>query len=788
MSINIAPSTSQKRRRSASPEALNPRRPKPVDEETEAYTCPLCLKLLFKPVTTPCNHHFCLHCLKDLFESGEGVWGPIELKTDWEVDEVVTRPCPMCRKEVLKREMMSVNTNMDARIQAMFPETYLARQQELLDDSAHPLPSFTKKLYVGNRYKSVPPELPDEESKDSWVFFVHMATHKDEKTFIDHIEVDFRSANETTFQAFQSLPYEIPRAKSDVYLLRLVVHFKEEWNLTSVNNRKAYRISSRAMRTSWQLDFNGEGSMEEIEVRLRKNDLQLNAEINGQPVWPLERPQDERYRVPRHLQELAARQDGERQRQKARAREERQRQRKEVERRVENLEREEATNLEGWSAEQERELESLRQLQNRMEHDDANEDTSSDMDSAEDDRFDAPVFDGDADSWNVRDDDEEMPHRTGSASPMEIAEEEPASATESAAITVNVIEPTHDMNQERGSVMTQQIVSSTGTERRQRMPRRRRTVAEETARHDLDKELDEYMAMSDDEAWRRLPMRRSAADRHGVRDGNNCRPVSETRGNRGGFAYGTTTQGGPPAWAFGGTLIPMGGGPGPYMQPAYGTPLAHGATAAETPRGPFGYGHYAPAMDNRAFQYGQHAYGGMSNGPYQSGGRQEATNQGYGLYGSQQIHLNPAKMRLFASGQYAPQRDDRSSIGQHAPPTPTNSHPFQYDGRQHAPNQGYNFFGTGQFNPGTTRPAMAPGRSGVFRQPARGPRSGHYNARSSHCGQMRDGMRVEPDGRRRSSEPGRGDKVNGPAERDSGRERESRGTVSRWTFETGRRA
>ena len=167
------PSTSQKRPRSASPPSAKPRRPQPSGSEVvEEHTCSLCLKLLIHPVTTLCNHHFCQPCLKGLFGMGSVTGRTERLRADWEVDDVVTRPIPLCRRDVMKRVVKSINVEMvcltfsmhlfshsvihsrcklhsqDNQLEQKFPVTYPLRLQELTvdeEDVPAPLPTITKK-------------------------------------------------------------------------------------------------------------------------------------------------------------------------------------------------------------------------------------------------------------------------------------------------------------------------------------------------------------------------------------------------------------------------------------------------------------------------------------------------------------------------------------------------------------------------------------------------------------------------------------------------------------------
>ncbi|KAJ3054482.1 hypothetical protein HK097_001727 [Rhizophlyctis rosea] len=336
---------------------------------------------------------------------------------DWTVEDI-SKPCPTCRKDVTKRMMMNVNVDLDSEIQQNCPITHAMRIQEHIADSAEVRPSVTKTIFMGNLFDDV---------KRSWRFFVRMAMPEDEATYFDHLELQFCSGQQRTCATFGMLPFLIDRDVSDVEWVNLVVHFKEGWRVKGSNGTNSEYDSEHSMKSTWLLELEQPAAMQEAEVELMRNDLATRG--------------DDSSVVPEHLRQLVERQKQERNRQEAMAHIERERQGAV------------AVRLSQLSAEDEREMERQREEYMRAQ----NEGVSWDED------FEPPEFDSHAECWNVSDDDEEMPDRMGSASPMETAEEQPAAATESAASTVNANEPMHDVSQEHPSLVTQQSVSSTGS-------------------------------------------------------------------------------------------------------------------------------------------------------------------------------------------------------------------------------------------------------------------------------------------------------------------------------------
>merc|ERR1719167_1039522 len=74
-----------------------------TDYIEEVFCCIICQDIVFKPVTTPCKHNFCLSCLERSFAST----GKFE--------------CSSCRADVGKDYEKPVNTKLKAVLNVMFP-------------------------------------------------------------------------------------------------------------------------------------------------------------------------------------------------------------------------------------------------------------------------------------------------------------------------------------------------------------------------------------------------------------------------------------------------------------------------------------------------------------------------------------------------------------------------------------------------------------------------------------------------------------------------------------------
>ena len=79
-----------------------------VKDEAE---CPLCLKVLYEPVSTPCGHSFCRPCLSQSLDH--------------------RNKCPLCRTVLLMTpSSLTVNVTLSAMLQRAFPAEHAARAEE----------------------------------------------------------------------------------------------------------------------------------------------------------------------------------------------------------------------------------------------------------------------------------------------------------------------------------------------------------------------------------------------------------------------------------------------------------------------------------------------------------------------------------------------------------------------------------------------------------------------------------------------------------------------------------
>ncbi|GMY15577.1 LON peptidase N-terminal domain and RING finger protein 1 isoform X1 [Fagus crenata] len=80
-------------------------------ERTDDFDCTVCLKLLYKPITTSCGHSFCHSCLFQSMDRGN--------------------KCPLCRTVLfISPRTCAVSVTLNNIIQKNFPEEYAERKSE----------------------------------------------------------------------------------------------------------------------------------------------------------------------------------------------------------------------------------------------------------------------------------------------------------------------------------------------------------------------------------------------------------------------------------------------------------------------------------------------------------------------------------------------------------------------------------------------------------------------------------------------------------------------------------
>ncbi|XP_065137452.1 E3 ubiquitin-protein ligase TRIM39-like [Paramisgurnus dabryanus] len=82
---------------------------------SEELQCSICLDVFSDPVSTPCGHNFCKHCLKQCWDTSQGYH------------------CPLCKEKFNKRPDLKINTTLREIVQ-LFKERSGQKKSEVLCD------------------------------------------------------------------------------------------------------------------------------------------------------------------------------------------------------------------------------------------------------------------------------------------------------------------------------------------------------------------------------------------------------------------------------------------------------------------------------------------------------------------------------------------------------------------------------------------------------------------------------------------------------------------------------
>ncbi len=135
--------------------------------------CAICHLLIYRPVTTRCNHTMCKSCMN--------LWAEISINQQMTIvgldDQTMTfHPsqleikCPMCRTP----STATLNGTREASLRISYPQTYLTREVEertaAEDDFVDSVETLT--LYIGNTHQLIRLDNDESQNKHNWKFFV----------------------------------------------------------------------------------------------------------------------------------------------------------------------------------------------------------------------------------------------------------------------------------------------------------------------------------------------------------------------------------------------------------------------------------------------------------------------------------------------------------------------------------------------------------------------------------------------------------------------------------------
>jgi hypothetical protein len=144
-----------------------------LEEVHEDDLCAICHLLLYRPVTTRCNHTLCESCMAhwaDVSVTSQMITVGLDDEPMFLLPNDIETRCPMCRTSTTA----SLNESRELELQARYPEMYKVRKVEERieneDDSGAAIETLT--LYIGNTHRLTRVEDPESTSKHDWKFFV----------------------------------------------------------------------------------------------------------------------------------------------------------------------------------------------------------------------------------------------------------------------------------------------------------------------------------------------------------------------------------------------------------------------------------------------------------------------------------------------------------------------------------------------------------------------------------------------------------------------------------------
>lgn len=139
---------------------------------SEDHVCPVCHLLLYRPVTTRCNHTLCEPCMAH--------WADISVTSQMTIVSLDDEPsmfnpiqvearCPMCRTLTTA----SLNASLAEGLRNRHPVQYIERQnEEQAPEATLPEAAMqTLTVYIGNKHRIVTPQ-GGSSNRHEWTFFV----------------------------------------------------------------------------------------------------------------------------------------------------------------------------------------------------------------------------------------------------------------------------------------------------------------------------------------------------------------------------------------------------------------------------------------------------------------------------------------------------------------------------------------------------------------------------------------------------------------------------------------
>jgi hypothetical protein len=278
-----------------------PESQKPQEEVHDDDLCPICHLLLYKPVTTRCNHTMCEFCLN--------MWADVSVTTqmtavglDDDTPEIllpneIESSCPMCRTSSTARP----NKDRERELKHRYPNTYSGRQAEAQNDDAEGDRESveTMTLYIGNTHRMIRVETDDEEAhnRHEWKFFVRPSR----TDLIEEVQVFLHPTFRNPRLLLQYPPYEVRRLGWGYFTIDANVVLKAGYHwLSSDAEDSPDGAENGSLPFEWLLDFDGGGSQKRCRLKVRREKEGQDEENEAQReevrrLWMQQRQTDPDY-------------------------------------------------------------------------------------------------------------------------------------------------------------------------------------------------------------------------------------------------------------------------------------------------------------------------------------------------------------------------------------------------------------------------------------------------------------------------------------------------------------
>ena len=233
--------------------------------------CPVCQLLLYRPVTTQCNHTLCESCM--------AIWAEVSINSQMEIVDVdeeavpfnpvsgLEARCPMCRTQTTA----SLDGIRARDLQSKYPQTSTERQSE--EETANTDKEGgdeiqTLTLSIGNRHHLVAP--PDQGGNiHEWTFFVRPSRTDIIEEIHIHLHPTFRPSRIIRTRS----PYEVKRLGWGYFTIVASVILKAGYSWVSEDAEDSPDGAEKGMLgLEWLLDFTrfgARGSMGRLRLKVR---------------------------------------------------------------------------------------------------------------------------------------------------------------------------------------------------------------------------------------------------------------------------------------------------------------------------------------------------------------------------------------------------------------------------------------------------------------------------------------------------------------------------------------